>query len=55
MKREMRSLAQKFSNYRENRLTVRVVEFENERFIRNSVHLHYDSQIERIIVARKLY
>ena len=55
MKREMRSLAEKFSNYKENRLTVRVVPFENERFIQNNVHLHYNSQIDRISVARKLY
>jgi len=40
MRREMRSLATKFSNYQQNRLTVRVVPFQNERFVDRNVHLH---------------
>ena len=55
MRREMRSLATKFTNYQQNRLTVRVVPFQNERFVDRNVHLHYNAQLERLSVARKLY
>ena len=52
MHREMRQMGRKFTNRTEIPLLCKAVSFENEQFLGNDIHLHYNSQLNRLAAAR---
>ena len=52
MRREMTQMGRKFSNRTENPLQCTMITFENERFLPNDIHLHPESQNQRMAAIR---
>ena len=55
MRREMAQLGRKYSNRYENPLKCTMIYFENENFLRNNIHLEYNSQVQRMHDIRHWY
>ena len=55
MNNELRKMGEKFTNRTEIPLMCRMINFQNDRFLDNNIHLTYEAQKQRISAIRKIY